>query len=209
MGAKHAFTAAFIGIDGSGKSTLTANVESSLKNEGVHVSHVKIRSGRSGLDRQAVEMGYAGLDGFVGADSAMLMLAALTWSAVRDTKPARRMEGSVLLYDRYTYCMLALARAQAPAVEPKLRELFSSLSKPDLTFFVAVDPDVAITRLETRGGTTQGPAFLAGFDAAYRTLPEAADYILIDGNKTQEAMLKQVLSHFPKSPNPANLLQKS
>lgn len=192
MAKPRACTIAFVGVDGSGKSTVMARLGAWLRENDVAVHEVKVRSGRSGLDRQATEQGHDGLGDLVGPDTALMMLAAVTWQSVRDTKPLRRDPSNVLLLDRSTHCVLALGSLEAPGTVPLAARLFEPLPRADVVVHVRVDPDVAVHRLAVRGGTPQTPAFLAAFDRAYRALPDAAEFVEVDGNRSPDEVFEEV-----------------
>jgi thymidylate kinase len=192
MAKPRACTIAFVGVDGSGKSTVMARLAAWLRDNDVAVHEVKVRSGRSGLDRQATEQGHDGLRDVVGADTALMMLAAVTWQSVRDTKPLRRDPDCVLLLDRSTHCVLALGSLDAPDAVPLAARLFEPLPRPDVVVHVRVDAEVAVERLSARGGTPQTSAFLAAFDRAYRALPDAADFLEVDGNRSPDEVFEAV-----------------
>ena len=186
----------FIGVDGSGKSTLAQTVRQKLAADGRVVSHFKTHSGRSGLERLSQELHYDSLDSCFGADTALLMMGAITWQSIRETKSARRDAERIVIHDRYTHCLLALAKLHTPVTEFKLLDLFSGLPRPDLIFFVSVDAEVATQRLIARGGGQKEPSFLRAFDSAYRALDDASHFIEIDGNQTPDAMANQTLQIF-------------
>ncbi len=194
MSRKRALTVAFTGIDGSGKSTLAAHTAAWLGEHGRTAHLIKIRSGRSGLERFADKRNHGDLGAFAGWDTALMMMGAIAWQSIRDTKPLRRDPGAVLLLDRCHHCVLALAKMHAPAAEPKLRDLFASVPGPDIVIHVTVNPAIAAARLAGRGGTPKTAEFLDAFEAAYRSLTEFASFRVIDGNATPEAMAGQTQS---------------
>jgi dTMP kinase len=56
--------------------------------------------------------------------------------------------------------------------------------RPDVTFLLAVDPAVAYHRIESRGYDHEEMAYLRAAAAAYRSLPEYGDFVVIDANRT-------------------------
>lgn len=182
---------AFVGIDGSGKTTVAQRLAAWIGPCGVPAAYLKTASGRSGLDRAAQQAGAADLAGWVGAESALLMEAAIGWRSLREAKALLRRGRSIVVADRWAHCHLALTRLHAPAVEPVVRALFARFGRPALTFFVATPPALGAARVEARGGNAKTLAFLEAFDHAYRALPEAAEYVELDGSATPDAVFEQ------------------
>jgi dTMP kinase len=179
---ERALTIAFCGIDGSGKTTLAERVIAWLKDQQIPANFHKARTGRSGIER----LGDGDVTAIAGGEGAVLMMTAIAWQSIKDSKPARRIPGSVLVYDRYTSCALALCRIYAPQAEKKVRAFVDALPKADVTLYVAASPEIAAARLATRGGSAKTLEFLQAFDGAYRSLPEAADFVIVDGSGTPD-----------------------
>jgi dTMP kinase len=184
----HALTLAFCGIDGSGKTSLAESVRAWIGGQGVQAVLHKARTGRSGLER----LGHGDVTAIAGGEGAVLMMTAIAWQSIRDAKEARRKSGSVLIFDRYTPCLLALCRHFAPEAEDKVRTFVDTLPKTDITIYVDTSPETAAQRLALRGGGAKPLAFLKGFDLAYRSLPEAADFIYVDGSRAPDKVLENV-----------------
>lgn len=190
MARPRALTVALIGVDGSGKSTLAERLAAALPGGNL----VKIRSGRSGLERVAADAGLDDLGQFVGWNEAMLMMGTVAWQSMKDVKALRRDPATTVILDRCHFCVLALAGIHSPQSSITLRTLFAGIKAPDLTLHVRVDPAVAIARLHQRGGSDKHAEFLAAFDAAYAALPEAAAFAPIDGNRTQDEMFTEAMT---------------
>ncbi len=188
MSKERALTIAFCGIDGSGKSTLADRIFAWLKDRGITVSLHKARTGRSGIER----LGKGDVTAIAGGEGAVLMMTAIAFQSIKDSKPARRISGSVLIYDRHTPCVLALCRMYAPQAENKVRAFVDALPKADVTLYVAVRPEIAAERLARRGGGAKTLEFLQGFDAAYRSLPEAAEFVMVDGSQSPDEVFADV-----------------
>jgi thymidylate kinase len=180
---KRALTVAFCGIDGSGKSTLAARIAAWISGKGISANFHKARSGRSGIER----LGDGDLTSVAGSEGAVMMMTGIAWQSIKDAKPLRRIPRSVLIFDRYTPCVLALCRLYARDMEMKVRAVLESLPAADLTIYVAAAPEIAAQRLEARGGGKKSADFLRKFDSAYMSLPEARSFIVIDGGQTRDA----------------------
>jgi dTMP kinase len=185
---------ALVGIDGSGKSTLSHRLAEWIAGRGMAVSRHKTVSGRSQLDKLAQRMGSRELSGVVGTDAALMMQVAVVWRNLRDARPLVRTPGTFAVMDRYTLCHLALTRMYAPQREPFVRTLFGKFRAPDVCFFVDTPPEVAYARLDARGDASNTLEFLDAFDRAYRSLPEAGSYQRIDGTGTPDELLDQACS---------------
>lgn len=186
---------ALIGIDGSGKSTLSHRLAAWIASRGMAVTCRKTVSGRSQLDKLAQRMGSRDLSGVVGKDAALMMQVAVVWRNLRDARPLVRTPRSFAVMDRYTHCHLALTRMYAPEREAFVRNLFAKFRVPDVCLFVDTPPAVAFARLDARGDASNTLEFLSAFDQAYRGLPEAEHYVRIDGSGTPDELLGQASSH--------------
>lgn len=188
---KRAEVIALLGIDGSGKTTLAHRLVERIGARGIAAAYRKTESGRSGLDRTAQGLGYADLAALAGADPAILMEAAIGWRSLREAKALLRAPRSFVVFDRYAHCHYALSRMFAPASEPIVRGLFAKFPDPDIVFFIATPPALGAARVDTRGGNPKTLAFLEGFEQAYRALPEAARYVVLDGTASPDAILEE------------------
>lgn len=186
---------ALIGIDGSGKSTLSHRLTAWIAGRNAAAVCRKTVSGRSQLDKLAQRLGSRDLSGAVGADGALMMQVAVVWRNLRDARPLVRTPRQFAVMDRYTHCHLALTRMLAPQREPFVRALFAKFRAPDVCIFVDTPPQVAFARLDGRGDASNTLEFLTAFDRAYRSLPEAADYLPISGTGTPDDLLDQACAH--------------
>jgi dTMP kinase len=75
-----------------------------------------------------------------------------------------------------------------------------------VTVLLAVDPAVAYERIEARGYDHEDMAYLEAASAAYRSLPEYADFVVVDANGTLAEVavrLRTVLEpHLPGQARP-------
>jgi dTMP kinase len=189
---------ALIGIDGSGKSTLSHRLTAWIASRGMPAACRKTVSGRSQFDKLAQRMGSRDLSGVVGPDASLMMQVAVVWRNLRDARPLVRTPHAFAVLDRYTHCHLALTRMYAPEREPFVRTLFAKFRAPDVCFFVDTPPDVAFGRLDARGDSSNTLEFLTAFDHAYRTLPEAETYVRVDGSATPDAVLAEACAHLSR-----------
>jgi thymidylate kinase len=66
------------------------------------------------------------------------------------------------------------------------RFMYRLYPDPDLTCFLAVSPGQAYARIEARGTDHEDLAYLEAADAAYRALPEAGRFVVIDANRSPD-----------------------
>ena len=106
--------------------------------------------------------------------------------------------------DRYAVCQYASLRAHGarPAAERRARLAYRLFPKPDITFLLAVDPAIAYTRIETRGYDHEEMSYLRAATAAYRSLPEYGDFVVIDANGTPAEVNAAIHAYLPE-PAPA------
>ena len=191
---RRALAVAFVGIDGSGKTTLIERVGQRLRAGGVMTHELKARTGRSGLEKLGRRQDLPKLGDLFGPEATTLMMASLAWQAIGEAKQLRRTPDAVLLFDRYMHCALALTRILSPAAESKVRCLFQRLPPADLIYFLDTPIDIAQSRAASRGASQKSLAFLRSFDCAYRSLPEWSGMIALDGRQSTDCLAERVVS---------------
>lgn len=72
--------------------------------------------------------------------------------------------------------------------EGLVRLLYLPFPRPDVTCYLTVPPDEAARRVQARGRDVEDPAYLAAFAAAYRSLPEFADFTVCDASADAESV---------------------
>ena len=65
---------------------------------------------------------------------------------------------------------------------------------PDVTFLLAVDPAEAYRRIEARGTDHESLEFLIAAAQAYRDLPEAKQFVVINANSGPDEVTRAVLA---------------
>lgn len=198
MNDERAEVIAFIGTDGCGKSTVAEKVAGWIAARGQTATLHKVSSGRSQLDKFARTEGCKDLVSLVGGDVALMMQVGIFWKSMRDARPLVRTPRSFALFDRYTWCYLALARMHAPERDALVRGLFVKFRAPAITFFMDVPPGIAHARLQARGSSPDSIEFLTAFDAAYRALPEFESFVLIDGTRTPDETIAAVCAELSR-----------
>ncbi|MFI8460738.1 dTMP kinase [Kitasatospora sp. NPDC085464] len=197
---------AVVGIDGAGKTSQVQRLAEWFEGSG-HPTRLFLNQSqlpvRRALDAIAREDGFPGHLDMIGADTIRLISACARLSALAPVGDVLRTPGAVALADRYTVCQYAAVRLQGADNEAFLRRLNRGLPKPDLTLFLDVDPAVARERIRRRGIDEETLEFLAAYREAYRSLPEFADLVVVDGNgsfdEVQELLRKEIQRALPRT----------
>ena len=180
------------GIDGSGKTTAARALVDSARAEGHNALLLSNHAARRRMSLVAERFGWKlpprGAD-FV---ETCIRVGNVLVSHAR----ARSFSGLVVM-DRHLYCQLALRRAAGLSRGRLLPWLLEKLPDPDLIIQLDVDPRRAHERVMARGTDQEELAELEAFRAAYRSLPEFADFLGVDANGTPDnvfAELNQVIA---------------
>lgn len=172
------------GIDGSGKTTVTGKVVESLG--AAHVSVTRTTEPTHTWRGDAVKWA---IDRDVDAVTESFLFLADREAHSRLIR-AWLDEGRLVLSDRYAdstyaYQGARLASKRSDAVE-WLRELNAPhVVVPDVTFFLAVPPEVAVTRIAGRERKVrfEDLEFLRLVDANYRMLARDRRFVTIDATR--------------------------
>lgn len=186
---------ALIGIDGAGKTTQARWLAAWLTGNGTRATYHLNASGRRWFGRLAQRLGRRDAEDLLGHRGVVLTEMLLRWLAIARALLLGRLHGSVAVMDRYAYCQYAAISVRGGRYERLARRLFGIFPPPDRTFLLAVPPAEALTRIERRATDTEDPRYLARLDEAYRTLPEAAGFEIIDASQSLEAVQKQLRDH--------------
>lgn len=181
----HPPVVALVGIDGAGKTTQARLLARALAEDGVPASYFENGGGRPVLDRLARAAGRRDGPDLLGP-AYVVLEAAIRWAAVARALLLSRLTGRVAVLDRSPSCQYALMRTRGDAGERWARAAFGLLPAPDLVVLLTVPAPLAQERVERRGRDREDVAYLAAFDRAYRSLPEAASFRVVDGSGTTE-----------------------
>jgi dTMP kinase len=182
----HPVLIALVGIDGAGKTTQAKWLVEWLASCGVAATYYANPGGRLFLGRLARRLGRADAVGLLGRRGFVAVEALLRWLAIVRGVLLSRLSGRVAVMDRYSYCQYAMMRVRADRGERMARALYSVFPRPDAVCFLAVTPDRAHHRVEVRGTDSEELSYLTAADAAYRSLPEATSFTVIDANGSPE-----------------------
>jgi dTMP kinase len=189
-------TVALVGIDGSGKTTQARRLASSLGAAGVRTGYWRNAGGRRWLDRLAHRLGRPDGPRLVGRAGALVIESGLRWLAIAWALVRSGMTGRLAVMDRYAVCQYARIRAHGRVRwEPLARWAYRLFPPPDITFMLTVRPVEAYRRIEDRGTDHEELDDLIALDAAYRLLPESADFVMIDANGTPDEVGRAILAH--------------
>lgn len=184
-----------MGVDGSGKSTQAALLAAWLREQGVPARSSENPGGRPVLDALARCLGRTDGPALLGR-AHLPVECAVRWTALAHAVVVSRLAGQVAVLDRCADCQVALVRARSTGGERQVRRAFGVFARPDVVVLLAVTPALAAERVRLRGRDTEDVAYLATFAAAYRSLPEADGYALVDASgsvRDVQARLRQVL----------------
>jgi dTMP kinase len=195
----HLRTIALVGIDGSGKTTQAHRLADALVADGLHAAYRRNAGGRRWFGRLANRLGREDAEALLGRRTMLFVESLLRWLAILRTLLRRALTGEIAVMDRYAVCQYASlrARAAAPAAERRARLAYRLFPRPDVTLLLAVDPRVAHDRIETRGYDHESTDYLAASAAAYRSLPEYDDFLIIDANGTPDQVAKAIRAALP------------
>ena len=100
--------------------------------------------------------------------------------------------------DRYAVCQYASIRAHHSGGRLRsgvARALYRVFPAPDVTFYLAVDPEVAYERIRLRGIDQETLEYLQDADAAYRSLPEFPSFVVVDANGSPDTVTAALLAY--------------
>jgi len=186
---------ALIGIDGAGKSTQARWLADWLDASGTPARYHRNAAGRVFFGRVAQRLGRRDAEHLLGVRLFLLVETLLRTLAITRALLLSRLTGTVAVMDRYTYCQYTsiTVRGGRPGMA---RLLFRLLPQPDLVFYLAVPPLVAQARVEARGKDHEELSYLTASDLAYRGLPEADGFTIVDAGadpSTVQASLREAM----------------
>jgi dTMP kinase len=192
-------TVALVGIDGSGKTTQAHVLADQLAAAGLPATYRRNAGGRRWFGRLATALGRRDGDDLLGRRLMLVVESLLRWLAILRTLLRRSVTREIAIMDRYAVCQYASLRAHGarPAAERRARLAYRLFPRPDITFLLAVDPAVAYARIESRGYDHEEMSFLRAATAAYQSLPEYGDFVVIDANGTPAEVNAAIRAYLP------------
>ncbi|MGM9471283.1 thymidylate kinase [Pseudarthrobacter sp. YS3] len=177
------------GIDGSGKSTAARTLVSAARAEGGNALLLSNHAGRRSMSVVAERLGIRWPGRLADAVETTLRTVNVLISHAR----ASRFDGLVVM-DRHLYCQLALRAAKGLPRGKVLPGLLAALPAADAVVHLDADPVVAHRRIVARGTDNETLAELVSFRDAYRSLPEYAQFTVIDADVPAAVLLARLRS---------------
>lgn len=183
------------GIDGSGKTTVAGKVAEALESSGVAVERTTepTRTWRGSAVKWAIGQDVDPVSEF------LLFLADREAHTARIRSWVR--DGRVVISDRYADSTYAYQGARLAGQKDRPVEWLQEVSRPfviapDVTYWLAVPPNVALGRIQSRQTRVRFEelAFLERVEAIYRELARDARIVTIDATRSPEAIAGGVLA---------------
>lgn len=192
---------ALIGIDGAGKSTQARWLADWLDATGTPARYHRNAAGRVFFGRLAQRLGRRDAEDLLGVRLFLLVETLLRGLVIGRAVLLSRLTGTVAVMDRYTYCQYTsiTVRGGRPGLA---RLLFRLLPRPDLVCYLAVPPAVAQARVEARGKDHEELDYLIASDLAYRALPEADRFTVVDAGADPSAVQASLRAALRPGPLP-------
>jgi dTMP kinase len=192
---------ALVGIDGSGKTTQAHRLAAALSAAGVPARYVRNAGGRHWFGRLAQRFGRRDGQSLFGRRGMLVVEAVLRWMAIARTRLLLRVRPEVAVMDRYAVCQYASLRVRHGGRSERLARLaYGIFRAPDVTFYLAVDPSVAHARIVARATDEESLDYLVAADAAYRSLPEFAAFVVVDANGSPAAVTDAMVAALQARP---------
>lgn len=197
---------ALIGIDGSGKSTQARWLADWLTATGTPASYHRNAAGRVFFGRLARRFGRRDAEHLLGVRLFLVVETVLRWLVIARALLLARLTGTVAVMDRHTPCQYVSITVRGG--RPRwARLLFAAFPAPDLVCYLAVPPAVAQARVDARGKDHEELDYLEACDRAYRALPEAPRFTVVDASADpsavqadlRRAVLSQPVRHQPRA----------
>ncbi len=182
------------GIDGAGKSTLLKSTVSFLRERGHEVVAYREPGGTPLAEEIREKLLNQNLDPIVE----LLLFEASRASLVREKVIPDLQSGKIVLLDRFVDSTLAYqgyGRGLDRDLVEMLNNFASSGIKPDLTFLIDIEPEVALRRLKKRDRFEE-LGFLRRVREGFLEIAkrEGERIKVLDGNLSQDELLGTVIS---------------
>lgn len=170
-----------LGVDGSGKTTQAGLLVERLQAEGT-VSICYTRSAGVDVARHTV--------------SERVALAATAAQRIGDSQREAAIRGAVWVADRYADCHLAVDALSPTRCPDLVASALSALSRPTLTLWLDLDPEVARGRILRRGYDEESLEHLIALRDAYLALGAASNYRHVPADGTPDEVHVRVWQAF-------------
>lgn len=187
---------AFEGIDGTGKTTLVSMVSMELENKGHHVFATREPTGSLVIPES--------LMGSRDVSSGLSLFFRFTEDRFAHQKEISRHlgNGEIVLCDRYLMSSMAYQgvllekyfgdRGRAIKWMSAVSEVIDV--RPDITFYIDVDPEISMKRITRRGALTgfEEKEYLSGVRGFYRAI-DFKGKVTLDGSGTVQKSFEDVM----------------
>lgn len=183
---------ALIGIDGSGKSSLAAQLQHYL----TETCNYKVLIAASDKMNSAVLKAIENKTGRKVSDE--LRLTAFAFDlAIKYQQVADMQELDFIMWDRYYYCLFAYFSALNTDLG-SVREIISIMPVPDCTFFLDIDVPTALERIEQRGEPQKKEEsydYLKAVQREYMQIIKGSNAVTVNTDCPREELLKVAVKH--------------
>ncbi|MGC4893053.1 dTMP kinase [Micromonospora sp. DT31] len=198
---------ALIGIDGSGKTTQAHRLAEALTAAGHPATYKRNAGGRRWLGRLAQRVGRADAQRLLGRGGLLVVESVLRWLAIARALLSCLVTGRTAVMDRWSACQYASIRAHGGQRWERLARVgYRIFPAPQVTFLITLDPAEAYRRIERRGTDHESMRWLTAAATAYRTLPEYASFVVVDGSGPPDEVSRRIRAHLgewlPDDPAP-------
>ncbi|ASN21602.1 dTMP kinase [Arthrobacter sp. YN] len=175
------------GIDGSGKTTAARALVDSARAEGRNALLLSNHAARRRMSLVSERFGWK----LPPRLADVIETGVRLFNVLLNHARAHKFDGLVVM-DRHLHCQLALRQANGLGCGRLLPWLLGKLPAPDLSIHFDVDPRLAHQRVTARGTDNETLADLEAFRAAYRSLPEFDDFVVVDAGGSPEQVFAQL-----------------
>lgn len=191
-----------IGVDGAGKSTQAKLLVRWLRDHGVRAGYFQNPGGRPRMNRLAAQVGQPDAAAVLGARGFLLVEMTIRWVMLARGLVWSRLTRQVAVMDRYTYCQYAMTRARGHRREALVRRMYACFPRPEQVFFLDVPPELAQRRVTARGKDHEELSYLVALREAYRSLPEYAEFTVVDAAASKDEVSAALHRHVRPDPEP-------
>lgn len=106
--------------------------------------------------------------------------------------------GTHVIEPRSIYCRTMMALAMSGLRDAKTEEVLDLIPKPDLLFWIDIDPQVALERVKKRAIDTETLHDLQCFSDAFKDTADTYEWLRVPGNGTEIRVFETIRGHARK-----------